>query len=82
MVTWIPHLKDDVESLVYLEAVTRTIAQTGIFNSFGGEIHYDEATPELNQLSVKEAIWNILVPLATGAIEVDEGLLETLLMTE
>jgi DNA helicase-2/ATP-dependent DNA helicase PcrA len=78
LVKWIPHLKDDVESLVYLEAVTRTMAQTGIFNTFGGEIHYDEQTPDLNYLSIKEAIWNILVPLATGAIEVDEGLLETL----
>jgi DNA helicase-2/ATP-dependent DNA helicase PcrA len=77
LVTWIPHLKDDVESLVYLEAVTRTMSQTGIFNNFGGEIlHYDDE--ELNQASVREAIWNILVPLATGAIEVDEGLLETL----
>ncbi len=77
LVTWMPHLKDDVESLVYLEAVTRTMAQTGIFNSFGGEIlhHEDE---ELNNSSVREAIWNILVPLATGAIEIDEGLLETL----
>ncbi|WP_321421805.1 ATP-dependent helicase [uncultured Methanobacterium sp.] len=77
LVTWIPQLKDDVESLVYLEAVTRTIAQTGIFNSFGGEIlHHDD--DELNNSSVREAIWNILVPIATGAIEIDEGLLETL----
>jgi len=77
LVTWIPHLKDDVESLVYLEAVTRTMSQTGIFNSFGGEILHDQ-DEELNQASVREAIWNIMVPLATGAIEVDEGLLETL----
>jgi DNA helicase II / ATP-dependent DNA helicase PcrA len=77
LVTWIPQLKDDVESLVYLEAVTRTIAQTGIFNSFGGEIlHHDDE--ELNNSSVREAIWNILVPIATGAIEIDEGMLETL----
>ncbi len=77
LVTWIPHLKDDVESLVYLEAVTRTMAQTGIFNSFDGNILHDE-DEQLNYLSIKEAIWNILVPLASGAIEVDEGLLETL----
>jgi DNA helicase-2/ATP-dependent DNA helicase PcrA len=77
LVTWIPHLKDDVESLVYLEAVTRTMAQTGIFNSFDGNILHDE-DEHLNNLSIKEAIWNILVPLASGAIEVDEGLLETL----
>lgn len=77
LVTWIPHLKDDVESLVFLEAITRTMAQTGIFNSFEGNILHDEDI-NLDYLSIKEAIWNILVPLATGAIEVDEGLLETL----
>ena len=77
LVTWIPHLKDDVESLVYLEAVTRTMAQTGLFNSFDGNILHDE-DEHLVYLSIREAIWNILVPLASGAIEVDEGLLETL----
>jgi DNA helicase-2/ATP-dependent DNA helicase PcrA len=77
LVTWIPHLKDDVESLVYLEAVTRTMAQTGIFNSFDGNILHDE-DENLSYLSIREAIWNIFVPLASGAIEVDEGLLETL----
>lgn len=78
LVTWIPVLQDDVEGLVYLEAVTRTIAQTGFFSSFGSEIVFDEKYPDLEEVSIREAYWNIFVPIATGAIDVDEDLLETL----
>ncbi|MEN4017021.1 MAG: ATP-dependent helicase [Methanobacterium sp.] len=78
LVTWIPVLQDDVEGLVYLEAVTRTIAQTGFFSSYGSEIVFDEKYPDLEWYSIKEAYWNIFVPIATGAIDVDEDLLETL----
>ncbi|MDI6723129.1 MAG: ATP-dependent helicase [Methanobacterium sp.] len=78
LVTWIPVLQDDVEGLVYLEAVTRTIAQTGFFSNYGSEIVFDEKYPELEEYSLKEAYWNIFVPIATGAIDVDEDLLETL----
>ncbi|MBP2046728.1 ATP-dependent helicase [Methanobacterium aggregans] len=75
LVTWIPEMQDDVEGLVYLEAVTRTIAQTSFFTSFGGEIIFEE---ELEAKSIKELYWNVFTPLATGAIDVDENLLETL----
>lgn len=78
LVTWIPVLQDDVEGLVYLEAITRTIAQTGFFSSYGSEIVFDEKYPDLEQSSIKEVYWNIFVPIATGAIDVDEDLLETL----
>lgn len=75
LVTWIPQMQDDVEGLVYLEAVTRTMAQTSFFTSFGGEIIFEN---ELEAKSIKELYWNVFTPLATGAIDVDENLLETL----
>ncbi len=78
LVTWVPLLQDDVEGLVYLEAVTRTIAQTGFFSSFGSQIVFDEKYPDLEEVSIREAYWNIFVPIATGAIDVDEDLLDTL----
>lgn len=78
LVTWIPMLQDDVEGLVYLEAVSRTIAQTGFFSNYGSEIVFDSKYPDLEFYSVKEAYWSIFVPIATGAIDVDEDLLETL----
>ena len=78
IVTWIPTMQNDVEGLVYLEAVTRTISQTGLFSSFGGNLVFDEKIPDLEYQSIKEAIWNIFVPMASGAIDVDENLLDTL----
>jgi len=78
IVTWIPKMQDDVEGLVYLEAITRTIAQTGLFSNFGAELVFDDEKYELEEESIKEAIWNIFVPIATGAIDIDEDLLETL----
>ena len=78
LVTWISQLHDDVEGMVYLEAITRTISLTGLFSSFGGDIITDPEQKLLEYLSIKEALWNIFVPISTGAVEVDEGLLETL----
>lgn len=78
LVTWIPTMQNDVEGLVYLEAVARTIAETALFSNYAGELVFDDDNPELECHSIIDAYWNIFVPLASGAIKVDEGLLETL----
>jgi DNA helicase-2/ATP-dependent DNA helicase PcrA len=81
LVTWLPLMQDDIEHLVYLEAVTRTITQSALFGSFGAEVIFEVGIPNLSQLaraSVVEALWNIFAPLASGAIEINEDLLETL----
>jgi len=78
LVTWIPNLQDDVEGLVYLEAITRTISETALFSYYAGALVFDEEDPDLECYSIKDAYWIIFVPLATGAIKVDEGLLDTL----
>lgn len=78
LVTWIPTMQDDVEGLVYLEAITRTISETALFSNYAGELVFEEKYPDLEYNSIKDAYWNIFVPLATGAIKVDEGLLDTL----
>lgn len=76
LITWIDVLQDDVEGLVYLEAITQTITQTGFFNKFSAQIYFDSYKSEKN--SVEEAIWNIFIPIATGGVSIDENLLETL----
>jgi len=76
LVTWIPNFQNDIEGLVYLEAIARTITEAARFSSFGSEIVF--STPELVQRSTRSAIWDIFVPLASGAIDIDEDLLETL----
>jgi len=78
LVTWIPSMQNDIEGLVYLEAITRTINQAGLFGNFSGQIIFDQRNPHLEQASIREALWNIFMPIATGAIEIDEDLLETL----
>lgn len=78
LITWIPEMQDDIEGLVYLEAVQRTITQAALFGAFGSELRFDPDDPDLERRSVRDIYWNILVPLATGSIDIDEGLLETL----
>ena len=76
LTTWIEELQDDVEGIVYLEAITKTITQTGFFNDYHSNISFK--TPIDERESVLEAIWNIFIPLSTGGVSIDESLLETL----
>ena len=77
LITWIPEMQHDVEGLVYLEVVTRTITQSAVFNVFESEIIFDEKRPDLQQKSITDAMRGIFIPLATGAIDINEDLLET-----
>ncbi len=74
--TWIEELQDDVEGIVYLEAITKSITQTGFFNDYHSNISFID--PKQERASVLEAIWNIFIPLSTGGVSIDETLLETL----
>ena len=74
--TWIEDLQDDVEGIVYLEAITKSITQTGFFNDYHSTISF--RNPIQEKESVLEAIWNIFIPLSTGGVKIDESLLETL----
>ncbi|WP_404806305.1 3'-5' exonuclease, partial [Methanobrevibacter smithii] len=76
LTTWIEDLQEDVEGIVYLEAITRSIKQTGFFNKYSGNIVFTNSKTERE--SVLEAIWNIFIPIATGGVGIDEDLLETL----
>ena len=76
LTTWIEELQDDVEGIVYLEAITKSITQTGFFNDYHSNISFYNEKQERE--SVLEAIWNIFIPLSTGGVSIDESLLETL----
>jgi len=78
LITWIPSMQDDIEGLVYLEAMARAISQSAIANNFAGRLLFNPTNPGLERGSVSEAIEYILAPLATGAIDINEDLLETL----
>lgn len=74
LVTWIPEMQDDIEGLVFLEVIIRTITESIRFNRFESRIVYGM----WEEASVQGAIRDIFVPIAMGLIEVDEDLLETL----
>jgi DNA helicase-2/ATP-dependent DNA helicase PcrA len=77
LVTWIPNMQDDIEGLVYLEVITRTILQSALFTApFRGHIVFN--TARNRRSSVHRVLWSVFVPIAMGAVEVDEDLLDTL----
>ncbi len=81
LITWLPDLQDDIEQIVYLEAVARTIASSALFSNFASEIIFAPKRSPFTSIaaaSIKEAIWNVFVPLATGVVDVNEDLLDTL----
>ncbi len=76
LITWIEELQEDVEGIVYLEAITKSITQTGFFSKYYSNISF--LNSETRKESIREAIWNIFIPISTGGIQIDESLLETL----
>jgi DNA helicase-2/ATP-dependent DNA helicase PcrA len=62
--------EEEGEERLRVEAITRTIEQTSHFARHHGQLVPGE------EESIQEVYWNVLVPLATGAIEVDELLLK------
>ena len=76
LTTWIEDLQEDIEGIVYLEAITKSIKQTGFFNDYHSNISFRNENQERD--SVLEAIWNIFMPISTGGVSIDESLLETL----
>ncbi|MDR2874113.1 MAG: DEAD/DEAH box helicase [Methanobrevibacter sp.] len=77
LVRWFDYFQKDTEGLVYLEAIAKTINQTGFLNEFSAKIYFSK-TDSSELKSIKEAIWNIFVPIATGEVFIDENLLESL----
>lgn len=76
LATWIEELQEDVEGVVYLEAITKSITQTGFFNDYHSNISFKSREDET--ASILEAIWNIFIPISTGGVSVDESSFETL----
>lgn len=76
LASWMPSFQNDIEGLVYMEAVLRTITEAGQISNYGSEIVFDP--PGKTSPSIKEALWRIFVPLAAGSIDINEELLETL----
>jgi DNA helicase II / ATP-dependent DNA helicase PcrA len=55
-----------------LEVICRAIAQNAAYSRYESKIWSNKESE-----SIKEAYWNIFIPLATGVIELNEELIET-----
>ena len=73
LVTWLPEVQNDAEGLLYVEAFTRTIAAAAMVGSYGCNVFRDEPHA---QRSIRELIRNILEPIASGEVQIDEELIE------
>jgi DNA helicase-2/ATP-dependent DNA helicase PcrA len=73
LMSWIPMLRDDPEGQVYLEAMTRCIAQAATFSPYRSNIIRGSAPHDDN--SVKAAIRDILAPIAESSVDVDEEIM-------
>jgi len=69
-------LYDDPEGQVYVEAFARQASACEQVGKFKGRIVSSPSEPQLSQASIKELLRDFLAPVASGAIGVNEDLLE------
>lgn len=72
LITWLPAFQSDPEHQVWLEAISRAVAQSRLFSPYGGSILNDSPHDDRSRSSV---IRDILRPIAEGLVEVDEELI-------
>ncbi|MEW6573742.1 MAG: UvrD-helicase domain-containing protein [Bacillota bacterium] len=73
LITWMPFFQDDPEGQVYLEAISRCIAQAATFSPYRSTIVHGQGSHD--NRSVLRAIMDIMVPLAENSVEVDEEIM-------
>lgn len=73
LITWMTFFQEDPEGQVYLEAISRCVAQAATFSPYRSTIIHGHGIHD-NQ-SVSRAIMDIFVPLAENAVEVDEEIM-------
>jgi DNA helicase-2/ATP-dependent DNA helicase PcrA len=73
LMSWFPILRDDPEGQVYLEAVTRCIAQAATFSPYRSTIV--RGRPPHDDNSAKAVIRDILAPIAESSVDVDEEIM-------
>lgn len=78
LISWMPDFHNDITGLAYLELITRAIEQSSIIDPHYGNITTGGTNTHFQEISIKEAIWNVFVPIATNSVDLNEDLFETL----
>lgn len=73
---WLPELQEDPENLAYFELIQRVVDGSKTYNLYNSEIVFKIGSKKESEGSVRDAIWAIFVPIASGGIDVDEELTE------
>jgi DNA helicase-2/ATP-dependent DNA helicase PcrA len=73
LIAWMPIFQDDPEGQVYLEAVSRCIAQASTFSSYRSNVVHGFG--QHDERSVGRVIMDIMAPLAENGVEVDEEIM-------
>lgn len=73
VISWIPMLRDDPEGQVYLEAMTRCVAQAATYSPYRSSIIHGQ--PPHDDNSVRRAILDMFAPLAESSVDVDEEIM-------
>ncbi len=71
-----PEVYDDPEGQVYFEVFTRQLAACGAIGTYGGDLLAPPATDAAIRASARELLISFLAPIASGAVGVDEDLIE------
>lgn len=73
LMSWFPVLRDDPEGQVYLEAVSRCIAQAATFSPYRSTVLHGH--PPHDDNSVRAILRDVLAPIAESSIDVDEEIM-------
>src|SRR5262249_38601708 len=76
LVHFFSELHDDPEGQIYLEVFTRQVSACEQVGAFKGRVLTDPAQPDLARASIRELLRDFLGPIASGAIKVNEDLIE------
>ncbi len=86
LLPWVVPLHKELEGLVYLQAICRTADNSSHVNNFDGRIVFEYEWKYVNgkrvkdykgimRSSVKAALTDIFIPIASGEVDIDETLL-------
>lgn len=73
LITWMPFFQDDPEGQVYLEAISRCIAQAATFSPYRSVVLHAQGAHD--NRSVMRFVMDIMVPLAENSVQVDEEIM-------
>jgi len=72
VITWFPFFQKTPEGQVYLEAMSRAIAEAGQIATYNSSVLYGT---KFDDSSIREAIREIFEPIAAGEVDIDEEIM-------